>query len=94
MYTGKEDNADTKANVYLNLFGEHGDCGKRQLIRSNNKVPFQRGQVSAATAQRNFSAFIHSFPSSFLFFPFFNLVFMNQTKWLTIPTCPSLICFS
>ena len=69
MYTGKEDNADTKASVYLNLFGEHGDCGKRQLIRSNNKVPFQRGQVSAATAQRNFSAFFHSFPSSILFFP-------------------------
>ncbi|KAK7503970.1 hypothetical protein BaRGS_00004702, partial [Batillaria attramentaria] len=45
VYTGKEDNAGTKATVYFNMFGEHGDIGKRFLLKSNNRVPFQRGQV-------------------------------------------------
>ncbi|XP_070194990.1 lipoxygenase homology domain-containing protein 1-like isoform X2 [Littorina saxatilis] len=45
VYTGKEGSADTTAAVYINLFGEHGDCGKRMLIKSNNKTPFLKGQV-------------------------------------------------
>lgn len=49
MYTGKEENADTKAQIYLNVFGEHGDWGKRILHKSNNKIPFQRDQVGYRT---------------------------------------------
>ena len=51
MYTGKEESAQTKAGVYLNLFGQHGDFGKRLLFKSHNRVPFQRGQVSIKGTQ-------------------------------------------
>ena len=45
-YTGSLPNADTTANVSINMFGEHGDTGNRLLITSNNKAKFQIGQVS------------------------------------------------
>lgn len=45
MYTGTEVGADTDASVYVNLFGEFGDTGKRLMNRSDKKVMFQEGQV-------------------------------------------------
>ncbi|KAK2149350.1 hypothetical protein LSH36_456g00035 [Paralvinella palmiformis] len=45
MYTGTEVGADTDASVYVNLFGEFGDTGKRLMNRSDKKVMFQEGQI-------------------------------------------------
>jgi len=45
IYTGKETDAETEANVYLNVFGERGDTGKRLLVKSNNINKFKNGQV-------------------------------------------------
>ncbi|ESO92329.1 hypothetical protein LOTGIDRAFT_121069, partial [Lottia gigantea] len=45
VQTGKDRGAATAANVYINLFGENGDCGKRFLIQSDNKRKFVAGQV-------------------------------------------------
>ncbi|XP_013396607.1 lipoxygenase homology domain-containing protein 1 isoform X2 [Lingula anatina] len=45
VHTGTEVDSDTKANVYIQLNGEHGDTGKRLLHRSNNKDRFLQGQV-------------------------------------------------
>ena len=47
-YTGCIDGSATDANVYVNLVGELGDMGNRQLLRSNNHVKFQDGQVLLA----------------------------------------------
>jgi len=46
MYTGSTPGSATDANVYVNLIGELGDMGSRHLLRSNNRVKFQDGQVS------------------------------------------------
>ena len=46
FHTPKKRGAATKANVYVTLYGEHGDTGKRQMKKSNNKVKFKEGQVS------------------------------------------------
>lgn len=44
-YTGSLPGSDTEANVFVNLFGERGDMGKRLLFRSNNDIKFAEGQV-------------------------------------------------
>ena len=49
--TGKVTGADTDANVYVNLYGERGDTGKRVLVNSNNPVNFQEGQVGGAECE-------------------------------------------
>ena len=38
--------ADTEADIYLNVFGERGDWGKRYLRQSNNSKKYRTGQVS------------------------------------------------
>jgi len=38
------------ADVYVNLVGELGDTGDRQMLRSDNDVKFQRGQVTVSLA--------------------------------------------
>ncbi|XP_038056107.1 uncharacterized protein LOC119728107 [Patiria miniata] len=43
--TGYEVGSSTDANVYLCLFGEKGDTGKRQLIKSNHQEKFQESQT-------------------------------------------------
>ena len=45
VYTGKEDDSQTSSNVFLTIFGDRGDSGKRELIQSHNKVKFLAGQV-------------------------------------------------
>ena len=45
VFTGSATGSDTDANVYLNLWGERGDTGKRQLNKSNNPMMFLSGQV-------------------------------------------------
>ena len=45
VYTGMDKDADTDAEVYVNLFGANGDTGKRQLLDSTNDLKFQVGQV-------------------------------------------------
>lgn len=37
--------AGTDANVYINIYGEIGDTGDRQLKRANNLNKFEKGQV-------------------------------------------------
>lgn len=44
VHTGDVDEADTNAEVYLNIFGEKGDTGKRVLLNSNISK-FRSGQV-------------------------------------------------
>ena len=46
VYTGKEDGAGTKANVYVQIYGERGDTGRRKLLKSiNHDDKFITGQV-------------------------------------------------
>ncbi|KAL8614278.1 hypothetical protein ACOMHN_007616 [Nucella lapillus] len=46
VHTGKKSSAGTDANVYLNIFGDLGDTGRRYLKRSKtNKNKFEKGQV-------------------------------------------------
>ncbi|XP_021373395.1 lipoxygenase homology domain-containing protein 1-like isoform X2 [Mizuhopecten yessoensis] len=47
VYTSEEEmNAGTKANVYLTLYGQQFDSGRRHLTKSHtNKTKFQTGQV-------------------------------------------------
>ncbi|XP_053571859.1 oxygen-regulated protein 1 [Bombina bombina] len=46
VYTGSVYDAGTKANVYINIFGERGDSGRRKLHKTRNQnIRFQKGQV-------------------------------------------------
>ena len=46
VYTGDRWAASTDANVYVTIFGSHGDSGKRYLQHSrNNDAKFKRNQV-------------------------------------------------
>ena len=38
--------AGTDANVYITIYGERGDTGKRKLLSSNNENKFEIGQVT------------------------------------------------
>uniref|UniRef100_A0A665W322 Lipoxygenase homology domains 1a n=1 Tax=Echeneis naucrates TaxID=173247 RepID=A0A665W322_ECHNA len=44
VYTGTMWGAGTDANVYINIYGEIGDTGERQLRKSNNLNKFEKGQ--------------------------------------------------
>ncbi|XP_062987373.1 oxygen-regulated protein 1 [Elgaria multicarinata webbii] len=46
VYTGSNLGAETNSNVYITLFGNRGDSGKRKLQKSRtNNVKFQRDQT-------------------------------------------------
>ncbi|GCB66519.1 hypothetical protein scyTo_0004980 [Scyliorhinus torazame] len=46
VFTGNKPGAETDANVYVNIFGERGDSGKRKLHKSqNNQIIFQKDQM-------------------------------------------------
>ncbi|KAM3841839.1 oxygen-regulated protein 1 [Vipera latastei] len=46
VFTGTQPGAETNSNVYITIFGNQGDSGKRKLQKSStNKVTFQRGQT-------------------------------------------------
>lgn len=44
--TGELWNAGTEADVYISVYGERGDTGSRQLLRSQKSKKFLKGQVS------------------------------------------------
>ena len=47
IITGNVMSAGTDANVFINLFGEKGDTGKRWLKKSKtSEQPFEKGNVS------------------------------------------------
>lgn len=46
VFTGTMFGAGTDANVYINIYGETGDTGERQLRKSNNLNKFEEGKVS------------------------------------------------
>lgn len=47
VFTGSEFGAGTDANVFLNLYGENGDTGERQLKDSSTNInKFERNQVN------------------------------------------------
>lgn len=48
VFTGSRSMAGTDANVYINVFGERGDTGIRQLRKSQNMNKFEKGQVRIA----------------------------------------------
>ncbi|XP_063155355.1 oxygen-regulated protein 1 [Candoia aspera] len=46
IYTGTHPGAETNSNVYITIFGNQGDSGKRKLqMSSTNEVKFQCGQT-------------------------------------------------
>ena len=46
VVTGNVSRGGTDANVFLTIFGENGDCGERQLSKSEtNRNKFEKGQV-------------------------------------------------
>ena len=46
VITGDVKGAGTDANVFLNIFGKKGDCGERQLKKSEtHQNKFEKGQV-------------------------------------------------
>lgn len=44
--TGELWNAGTEADVYISIYGEKGDTGSRQLLKSQKPKKFLKGQVS------------------------------------------------
>ncbi|KAA8578774.1 hypothetical protein FQN60_009195 [Etheostoma spectabile] len=44
VFTGTMWGAGTDANVYINIYGEIGDTGERQLRKANNLNKFEKGQ--------------------------------------------------
>ena len=51
VYTGDKRHAGTDANVFINLHGDMGDTGDRDLNKSKNNInKFERNQVSESTA--------------------------------------------
>ena len=45
IFTGDVFGAGTDANVFVNLTGEYGDTGEREMKKSNNVNKFERKQV-------------------------------------------------
>lgn len=45
VYTGDVFGAGTDANVFVNIYGENGDTGERQLKESQNRNKFERNSV-------------------------------------------------
>lgn len=48
VMTGDVFGAGTDANVFLTIYGEHGDTSERNLSKSQNRNKFERNQVSGA----------------------------------------------
>ena len=47
VHTGDVPAADTDANVWVEVYGERGDTGRRKLLKSNtNTNKFEQGKVS------------------------------------------------
>nr|XP_015208918.1 PREDICTED: oxygen-regulated protein 1 [Lepisosteus oculatus] len=51
VVTGDLWNAGTGANVYINVYGENGDTGSRQLLNSKKPTTFCKGQVDTFTLE-------------------------------------------
>ncbi|XP_075070522.1 oxygen-regulated protein 1 [Mixophyes fleayi] len=52
VYTGTISDVDTESNVYINIFGNKGDCGKRKLHKTKfQTIKFQREQVDVFSIQ-------------------------------------------
>jgi hypothetical protein len=49
VFTGTASGSGTDANVFINLYGEHGDTGDRQLKESSNRNKFESGQEDIFT---------------------------------------------
>lgn len=45
VFTGDKRGGGTDANVFINITGELGDTGERQLQDSNDRNKFERNQV-------------------------------------------------
>ncbi|CAG5116253.1 unnamed protein product, partial [Candidula unifasciata] len=45
VYTGKDPGSETDAQIYITMFGDYGDSGKRELKVSNRERPFRQGQA-------------------------------------------------
>ena len=49
VFTGDVFGAGTDANVFVNVTGEYGDTGERQLDKSSHINKFERNQVTPTT---------------------------------------------
>lgn len=94
--TGDLWNAGTEADVYISIYGEKGDTGSRQLLRSQKPKKFVKGQVSTR-------AFSVGFFSGFLplqwavmlqlweiitaFLRYFKIPQLNQNYFLMVNQC-------
>ena len=45
VFTGKDPGSETEALVYINMYGDFGDSGHRELRKSNRPKMFAKGQV-------------------------------------------------
>jgi len=45
VFTGDKRGAGTDANIFVNISGEFGDTGERELKESNHFNKFERNQV-------------------------------------------------
>jgi len=48
VYTGAQPEAETSAGVFICMYGERGDSGKRRLHKSTGS-PFKEGAVSCVS---------------------------------------------
>ncbi|KAJ8413291.1 hypothetical protein AAFF_G00092870 [Aldrovandia affinis] len=56
VVTGDLWNAGTEANVYITVYGENGDTGSRQLLKSNKIKTFNKGQCEVVYGGDNTSS--------------------------------------
>lgn len=72
VYTGKKSSAGTDANVFLCIFGELGDTGRRHLTNSSTNInKFEKGQVRSMGNHWINLFWIHEFISLFIHSSFF-----------------------
>ena len=46
VFTGNEKGAGTDANVFITIYGQHGDSGKHKLSKSDTHVnKFEKGKL-------------------------------------------------
>lgn len=55
VFTGDKRGAGTDANVFVNIYGENGDSGERELRKSDNINKFERNQVRTFTIRLSLS---------------------------------------
>ena len=78
VHTGDVDNASTNANVYITVYGERGDTGKRRLLKSDNFNKFENNQVIHVLISLKYVT---------------NILYMNDLGGLLYLHCYCRVCY-